>query len=561
MPGQGIHSSGAHVACHTNTNLHMAQMSLPPRQKMINMMYLVLTAILALNVSKEVLDAFAIMDTELVRSERAYQQRSNLEYTVFADAAKRFPEKFQAQHVKALRIKQQADSLVEHIERIKLSAIAEADGLPIAALRGKDADGRDTLRALMALDAKDDRETLTRMMIGSEPAEPLRTPGGAYELKQRISAFRDTLKHLAGVKGVDLSASLDLLFDFSDRRDASGTMNNWESTNFYDVPLAAGVATLSKLQADIRSSENDVVKWLYRSVEVKDYKFGTLTTAVIPQSNLIMAGDSFRADVFIAAYDPKNRPTVTLRGGADLAIGTDGKGKLRLRGDQVGEHLVEGSITFEGPDGPEQISYATKFQVMAPMLVASPTKMNVLYRGVENPIDLSVPGIPPDRVQASISTGRIVRAGNGWVATGMTANSAEVSATVALPDGGTRRIGPVTFRVKDLPPPTAYISGTNPGDTKVARTKLSASPGIIAKPLGSEFGDQWQVTAYELTALRKGQPPIVKQGTGNSFTQDMRTVLAALRVGDQLFIEGVKAKLANGQGPSRALAPIAIKVQ
>lgn len=539
----------------------MASANMPPRQKMINMMYLVLTAILALNVSKEVLDAFAIMDTELVRSERAHEQRSQVEYAIFADAAKRFPDKFKEPHERALRVKQQADSLVRHIEAIKIKAIAQADGVLPAELVGTGADGRDTLRALLALEAKDDRETLTRMMVGSEPAAPKRDPGGAYDLKQRISSFRDSLKALTMNKGPELSAALDQLFDFQDRRDASGTRNNWESTNFYDVPLAAGVATLSKLQADIRSSENDVVKWLYRSVEKDDHKFGDITTAVIPQSNLIMAGDSFRADVFLAAYDAKNPPTIAMKGGGNLPIGSDGKGKLRLRGDQVGEHTVQGTITFEGPNGPVERSYETTYQVMAPLLVASPTKMNVLYRGVENPIDLSVPGVPADRVQATISTGRIVRSGNTWSASGMTGSAAEVNAVVQMPDGTSRRIGPVRFRVKDLPPPTAYLSGTDPGASKVERSKLSTTPGIIAKPLATEFGDQWQVTSYEFTVVRKGGSPIVKTGTGNAFTKDMKDVLVVLKAGDQIYIEGIKAKLVNGQGPARPLAPIALRVQ
>ena len=529
---------------------------------MINMMYLVLTAILALNVSKEVLDAFAIMDNELVRSERAHAHRSAMEYAVFADAAQRFPEKFRLPHERALRVKAQADSLVEHIQRIKTAVIAKADGLPMTALRGRDADGRDTLRSLLALEAKDDREALTRMMVGSEPATPIRMDGGAYDLRIRIGAFRDSLKSLVnGREGGELSATLDLLFDFRDRRDASGTMNNWESISFYDVPLAAGVATLSKLQADIRSSENDVVRWLYRQVERHEYKFGTLMTAVVPQSGLVMQGDSFRADVFLAAYDPKNRPTVTVDGGGPVALGTDGKAKLRLRGERIGEHVVQGRIAFEGPEGPEEVAYSTTYQVMAPLLVASPTKMNVLYRGVENPIDLSVPGVPADRVQATISTGRIVRSGNTWSASGMTGSAAEVNAVVQMPDGTSRRIGPVRFRVKDLPPPTAYLSGTDPGASKVERSKLSTTPGIIAKPLATEFGDQWQVTSYEFTVVRKGGSPIVKTGTGNAFTKDMKDVLVVLKAGDQIYIEGIKAKLVNGQGPARPLAPIALRVQ
>ncbi|MBP7407402.1 MAG: gliding motility protein GldM [Flavobacteriales bacterium] len=538
----------------------MSSMKMPPRQKMINMMYLVLTAILALNVSKEVLDAFAIMDAELVRSERAHEQRSQLEYAVFEDMATRLPEKFKVKRDEAMGIKAMADSLVRHIEDIKAEVVAKADGVAISMLSGKDADGRDTLRALLALEMKDDRDVLTQALVGSEPASPRKGPGTAYDLRVRISSFRDSLKVLAGEMGGPLAAALDGLFDFSDRRDASGTMNNWESINFYDVPLAAGVATLSKLQADIRAAENDMVKWLYRSVEVDDFKFGTLTTAVVPQSNLIMAGDSFRADVFLAAYDPLNPPTVTLSTGETLPIGSDGKAKLRMRGDQVGERTVEGRIRFEGPKGVKEFPYSATYQVMAPLLVASPTKMNVLYRGVENPIDLSVPGVPAERVQATISTGRVTRSGNSWIATGMSGSTAEVNAVVPMPDGSTRRIGPVVFRVKNLPPPSAYVKDKGASDTRIQLNDLKRAAGVSVKT-NTDFGDTWVAKSFTFSFQRGGGAPISHHCTGNSFNAAVQQVLDRVKPGDRIVIEEIRAQLANGQGPVVPLAHIALKVQ
>ena len=522
----------------------MASMKLPPRQKMINMMYLVLTAILALNVSKEVLDAFAIMDADLVRSERAHEQRSQVEYGVFAEMAKRFPAKFKEQNERALAVKSMADSIVHDIEDIKASLIAEADGVQLSTLRGKDANGKDTLRALLALEMKDDREVLTRTLVGGEPAEPRQGPGTAYDLRHRITAFRDSLKGLAGSKSPALTASLDALFDLRDRRDASGTMNNWESINFYDVPLAAGIATLSKLQADVRSAENDMVKWLYRQVELDDYKFGTLTTAVVPQSNLIMAGDSFRADVFLAAYDPLNPPTITLADGTLLPIGPDGKAKLRLPGNSIGEQQVHGRVRYDGPKGVEEFDYTTTYQVMAPLLVASPTKMNVLYRGVENPLELSVPGIPTERVQATISTGRIARVGNGWLATGLTGSMAEVSAMVPLPDGSLRRIGPVRFRVKDLPAPMAYVGQKNALEVRIKRSELTAARGVTAKLPDTEFNAKFQVLRFTLQ-VERGAQPVERNVVGAEFDGDLKLVLSKLRNGDRVIFQNIKARLEN----------------
>lgn len=524
------------------------------------MMYLVLTAMLAMNVSKEVLDAFAFLNADLVRSERSHAERSQVEYAAFAAAAERFPEKFEASHRQALVVQDMADSLVRHIEGIKTRAIAEADGVDPARLRAPDAAGRDTLRALLALEAKDDRDVLTRALIGDEPAQPRTGPGSASELRALLGAFRDTLKALAGPGASAVQASLDGLFDHGPRRDASGVLNNWESIHFYDVPLAAGIATLSKLQADVRAAENDLVKWLYRAADADDLRFNAVTTAVMPVSTLVLQGDSFRADVFLAAYDTRNPAEVLRSDGSVVPVGADGKAKLRVRADVAGEQRVEGILRYEGPKGPMELPYTATYQVMAPLLVASPTKMNVLYRGVENPIDLSVPGVPADRVQATISSGRIVRSGQGWLASGMTAATVEVYASVSLPDGGSRRVGPVLFRVKDLPPPTPYIAGLDPTDTKATRAKLTASQGIAAKPIGSDFGDPWKVQRFELAVVRKGGAPVFLTSNGNAFTVEMEQALNALRPGDMVYVDGIRARLANGQGPVRELAPIAVKV-
>ena len=197
---------------------------------------------------------------------------------------------------------------------------------------------------------------------------------------------------------------------------------------------------------------------------------------------------------------------------------------------------------------------------MAPLLVASPTKMNVLFRGVENPVDLSVPGVPADRVQATISSGRIVRRGDGWIATGVTGSQAEVFAIVQQPDGSTKRIGPVRFRVKDLPPPTAYIAGIIALSTKAPKAKLTASRGIAAAPIDALFEDPWVVKRFDLTVLRRGGDPILLSSTTNRFTPEMDRVLQALRPNDQVYVEGIRAQLANGQGPVQDLSPIAIQV-
>ncbi len=537
----------------------MASAKMPPRQKMINMMYLVLTAMLAMNVSKEVLDSFAVLDADLVRSEQAHHRRSVEEYAQFDDMAAKFPEVFRTNRTKAEQIRLAADSLVAHIGVMKARVMAEAEGEPIEQLIAKDGEGRDTLRALMGFEKKDDREALALLLVGPEPSSPKEGPFTARDLRHRIEAFRALLKTTVGEAEPDLSASIDMLFDLSDRRDASGTLNNWESINFHEVPLAAGIAELSKVQADVRGVESEVVKWLYRQVNKDSHTVNTLAAAVIPASSTVLLGEPFRAEVFLAASDSRVKPEVLLGAGEKVEVGADGKAHVEIPSDRVGDQLVKGVMRYQGPKGVEEFPYELKYQVMAPLLVASPTKMNVLYRGVDNPIELSVPGVAADRIQPAIDNGSLSRSGNGWVVNKLTGSKAQVSAVVRNDDGSTRRIGPVQFRVKDLPPPMAIVGGKGSRDATIRKTELTSAQGVVARLEDADFDAPWKVQQFQLTLI-KGSEVIQLAAQDGRFTEPMKDLLKAVRPGQRVYVEGVKARLANGQGPVRDLTPVVLKV-
>ncbi|MBL7983527.1 MAG: hypothetical protein JNM91_00950, partial [Flavobacteriales bacterium] len=337
------------------------------------------------------------------------------------------------------------------------------------------------------------------------------------------------LKELCAERSPELASAIDLLFAMEGATDGSGTWNNWESLNFYDVPLVAGIAHLSKLQADIRSAENDVVKWLYRSATTETRVMSNVASAVVPRSTLVMVGDTFAADVFLAAYDEKNRARIDLAGGTDLPLGVDGKGKLRLKADRIGEHTAQGVIHYQGPKGMEEYPYAVTYQVMAPLLVASPMKMNVLYRGVDNPMSFSVPGVTPEHVKPVISNGTIQRKGDTWFAAVNALGAAEVRAMVSMPDGSTRSIGPVTFRVMDLPPPVATFAGAGSTDSRVQLTKLKVAEHVFAKRSdGCVFDERYKVLSFKIGGYLRGNPVEVIN-VGQELNAASKEFIAALR--------------------------------
>jgi gliding motility-associated protein GldM len=294
-------------------------------------------------------------------------------------------------------------------------------------------------------------------------------------------------------------------------------------------------------------------------VNRNSHAVNTLAAAVIPVSTTVLQGEPFRADVFLAASDSRIKPEVLLGEGRRIEVGADGKARVELPSDRLGEQRVQGVMRYQGPKGMEEYPYELKYEVMAPLLVASPTKMNVLYRGVDNPVELSVPGMPADKVQASIDAGSIVRSGNGWVASRLSGSKAQVFAVVTNADGSTRRIGPVMFRVKDLPPPGAFVNGKGARDQQMRKVELQAALGVVARLEDSDFDAPWKVLRYRVVLVR-GSQVVEKQVDGNAFTEEVRTLLASARVGERVYLEGIKAQLANGQGPVRDLAPLAFKV-
>jgi len=499
----------------------MASGKLSPRQKMINMMYLVLTALLALNVSKEILDSFVTVNNGLEATKLSLKTKMDETYKDFSSYAAQNKEKYGAAWVSAQQLQKSASSLMTYIDSIKVKLISETEKKPVSKLIGKNAQGQDTILNLHLVDAKDDYNTLTHIMVGSEPAQPKDGPYTALDLKKRMIAFSGLIKQIAGSKNPALAANVDKKFTFEDEREGgnTGVTTKWESATFYHVPLAAGVCILSQYQTDIRNAENECVNWLLGNVEKKSLKFSALDPVVVPVSNYITSGSPFDADVYLAAYDPQNSPTVerSVNGTVDttdvknpkvigpsetVPIGADGKGKLNLPGQGVGEHEVKGVITFT-PVGGEVVKkyWHTKFEVAQPNLVVSPTKMNVFYRGVDNPVDISVAGYSAKDIQPSMTNGTLTKAQQGYIIKPGKDPEATVGVTVTNPDGTKKSMPGLKFRVKNVPNPAPYFGGKSVADETIKKTELTAAQGVIAKMENFEFDLKFEVVEYKLTMI------------------------------------------------------------
>ncbi len=539
-----------------------------PRQKMIGMMYLVLTALLALNVSKEILDAFITINNGLETTKVAFDGKLEGQYAGFQAAYNENKVKYGKAWEQAQALRITADELVKHIDLIKAKTIAVTEGKTMEEVLGKNAFGQDTVLNLTFVNSKDNYDVNTNIMVGAEPDTPLVTDnedGNNYRaavLKQKLVAYGVQVKEMAkGNPG--LEATIDSLFTYPEvYKDAGGTNTNWESLNFYHVPIAATTAILSKLQSDVRNAQADVLGFLFSGVDAKSYKFTELQAIVVPQKTYVLEGDSFRADVFLAAYDNTNLPEIALAplgtkipegaeeigsGAKIIPIGADGFGKLRLPAQGVGEKRWEGLIKFRKPTGGgfDTYTYNIEYEVARPSLVVSPTKMNVLYRGIENPVAISVPGVPQQALTATLSNGTLTKQADGsYIAKVSSGSEAIVSVTAEI-NGVRKPMGTFPFRLKSVPDPVAKFAGKYSTDNTARPAELTAALGLIAELKDFVFDLSYPIKSFDITLIR-GADVKTLQSSSNKITPDQSEMLRQVRRNDVISIENIRANAPDG---------------
>ena len=549
-----------------------------PRQKMIGMMYLVLTALLALNVSKDILDAFVVVNDGLERTKVNFKVKSNEKYASFKKSFDDNPRKVGVYWTEATKVRELTDDMIDHINQIKAELISKSEGIELDMVIAENEIGQDTVLSLEYVNSKDNYDTPTHILIGNDPRFPDdQAEFGARRLRNKLEYFKNELSNIILTQpNVDstniIYRSLQKSFDFRDGKDASGLEQNWESLNFYHTPLAATITILSKIQTDVLNAESDVVSYLNSQVDASSFKFTELSSVVIPKSSYVFAGDTFRADVFLAAFDPTQEPVVYLSNNSVAKTDSlplrkdqsvlvdvdDSRGRIKIPARGTGDFRYKGIIEFKGPDGlPRPYPYEVNYEVALPALTVAPTKMNVFYKGVDNPVEISAPGVSLDDLRPSISNGTISRSGKGWVVRVRQGNNAVISVRAQMPDGSVKSMGNKEFRVKTVPDPLPSFAGKYPSDNRIKKTELTAAAGVIAKLEDFDFDMNFTITQFKMVTVINGTP-VDKLVNGNRITSELKEIFQKARPGQMILFESIKAK--GDDGSIRSLPPISLKV-
>ncbi|MFZ7115775.1 MAG: gliding motility protein GldM [Bacteroidota bacterium] len=544
----------------------MAGGKLSPRQKMINMMYLVLTALLALNVTKEVINAFVTINESVELSKDNIDKKNQTTYEYFSKQMEIDAAKYTAVNNQAQNIRKGATDLNKFIDDLKVKLIRTADKVDEGAPTPK----------LPDMENKEDYDTPTHIMIGDDDAQGKK--GEAVVLRNKLEAFKKLIISNAP-KGseADYQKRMDNLLSTKDpvkKEDGKGT---WELVSFYHNPVVATVALLTKFQSDVRNAESQVIDDLLGSVDRNIVKLDKLAAKVIANSTVVTIGSDYQADVFLSATSSTMVPEVFIGatwdsvkhdkvGGSPTALPVEGGyAKYSDRPSSEGEKKWNGVIRVQKPDGSyEGYNFSASYVAQKPSSVVAAEKMNVLYIGVDNPMAISVPGVSNNQVFPSIAgAGGSLKpnsaAGGGhYIATVTTVGEAKINVTAEI--GGKKMpMGEFKYRVKRVPDPVATISNSKGGP--INKSMLAAGT-LIPQLENFDFELFFKITGFKMSIFAKGKDLIEYESTGNQLTQPMRDAIAKLRAGDKVFIEYIKAKMATGADQStRNLSPMAFTIQ
>jgi gliding motility-associated protein GldM len=522
-----------------------------PRQKMIGMMYLFLTAMLALNVSKDVLNSFVLVHDSLSNTIENFIAKNDRVYNEFEKRNTENPEKVREQYEKAVDIHKMADELYELILDQKIAIIHLADG--------DDAEAVEDRKIHSALiKAKDNTDY---------PATYMLNEGHGTEMKEKIIQFREKLLEYVGTDNEILVHAIEQNLYTEDPPPHEGQQHSWESEHFEHLPMIAVLTMMSKIQSDVRNAEADAINYLFTQIDASSFKFNKLEPTVIARSNYVLKGGNYEADVFLAAFDTTKAPTIligeydsvnrTMVGAFDSLPIEKGRGKFVVPASAVGYKPWGGIIRIKSPDGElKDYPFKAEYQVAEASLIVSPTKMNVFYLGVDNPVEISVPGVPSDRIQASISNGTIRsdRRG-GWIVKPARAGRDAVISVSAEVNGEKRTMPVKKFRVKVVPNPVAVIAGKKGGQLR--KNVLLAQRGVLAQMEDFDFDLTFRITEFTVSA-NVGGFFNEKKAKGNKFTPDQLKLINGMKRGQKVIIEDIKA--VGPDGSTRKLNSIVFKI-
>jgi gliding motility-associated protein GldM len=534
-------------------------MSLPkePRQKMINMMYLVLTALLALNVSAEILNAFKTVNHSITTSNTVVTDKNNLTYAAFDKALTDAQTKENAEiwAPKAKQLKELSSAMYGTLAAMQQMLIQESqpdydkDGKLIkyneanldAATRVFDKNGK----GKVLFDSLAEYKKQMLAVLNPNAPDIAKNPILQKEVAKAQADFEKQLP-------LDLSVPVSQ----TGKEPSKDSVENWVTNYFHMTPTIAAITILSKFQNDVKNSESQMVDYCYKQIGSVKVVYNQFEAFAGTNATYLMPGDELEVQAGIGAFSAAAKPDVTING-AHQSLNADGVADYKTKVEGTGEHTLTVNIAYTKPDGtiatiPKTIKYTVGMPSGASIFLE---KMNVVYIGVANPMTISGGSVGAEKVHVSFeSPGASITktTGDHYEARATTPG---ISKIVVVANGK-----PFEFpiRVKNLPLPAGFIGAKKGG--AISSAEFKAIGGLIARLEDSDFEAPFKVVSYKIGAIGGGISGYTEASNeGNRWSGNAANIVGRATPGTQIFFDQIR--VVGPDGKQREITPMVFSLK
>jgi gliding motility-associated protein GldM len=528
-------------------------MSIPkePRQLMINIMYLVLTALLALNVSAEIFNAFEMVDEGLITANKSLEASNSALPAAIAIGAKKkkYLSAYADRVADVTALSEEATTYIDEIVEKLIDESGTPDGI---------VDDKDYITVgdydKRELKGKKNYDGTTRVMVDGGLGDELKAK--MLEFKEKFAEFGDVTNLNPDDKKFgdpvndreELKKVIPINIDEEAWTQSPNVKKGWSDFTFGHMPLGATMPIFSKFKNDIIASEAAVLNYLAGKV-------GTTTDVILdkfkvvsaPKKSYIIKGEQFTTDVFLSAAAGKQSETgISISvNGTSLKADNEGVAKFTQSASSVGIKKYNAAITVTNPSTGEKQTFREEFEyeVGERSVAISASKMNVFYIGVDNPVEVSAAGVASNKVKVSMDGGTITRNGDGTYTVRATKPSKDAKVNVSAPGMTASK----TFRVKKIPDPIPKLSDKRGGVMSPGAFK--AQPGVLPILENFDFEARCQILGYRMVRVAPRSDAEVNANNGGKYNAGSIALKAKARPGDRYFFEDIKCKCPGDVGP------------
>jgi len=517
----------------------MADLNETPRQKMIGILYLVLLGLAATTITDHVLDAFYNISVSLDTTSKILQTATDNRMTAFqAHELKDDPKRAQPFWDRATQVKHKCDSLEAYLMYIKKLMADGGGGFKMDSGR----EGEVVQKA--------DVDLSYRLMINQKRADTL---------KEKIMNTRNGIMDLLTA---DEKKGATVPLNVIEPKPREGVKQSWANDCFGEgIPLTAALTAVSKIEMDIKNTENSVIRKILAGVNQQDITFDDYEVIAVPQSNYVLIGQQYKASVFLTAFSTTLQPEIFVNGSAIKV--ENGMGTYTANPSSEGLQKYSATIRVKKSDG-TMGEYKSKedyqYMVAKPSVTISPTKMLVFYIGVDNPVSISAAGVGKESISTSVTGsggGNITGAKGDYVVNVTKPGSVTISVSGELEKGKQTVLGSQEFRCKPIPPPLPKFAGSGGGQSSVST--LKAQTKVFAKLDDFEFDARFVVNGFRLAILKPRADAVILSSSTENLTPEMMSAMAGITAGTRIMIDNITAT-----GPDkmkRSLNPISFTAQ